>query len=256
MTKIRFPTIYLLRAILKWQAILSFLRFKIRLVSPHLEAAVLGDLEIVGRAPASLNRSCLGCYVDTIPDQRVVDMNTDRFAKHQPLIDLDCIAGLQPDDLGDFASELDRTCRHARRRDHARWRLVEPASSNSSTPDATVTDEAFIGSASPRVAGLQTNSPVARASQHCPSTPWMKTDDRRNIVEEIEETIRSQIGDAVNAEGADPADRQFLQHHRRVALARLRSPISGLKIRSSAEVAPAVLKAIAVRAAWQRTWVP
>jgi hypothetical protein len=126
----------------------------------HLEHRFGRNQSIVGKAAGTQDRPSFGRLVNSIFEERLVNVNADNLPEYEPSLGL--LAGriLKLDDLDELTFHSDRLS-PTRGTDTDRLGTgVKPASWNSSISRGTPDAVAFIFSASSIVTRFQTNSPV------------------------------------------------------------------------------------------------
>src|SRR6266481_2792737 len=80
----------------------------------HLEHSVLRDLEIIAAAPGAQNRICERCLIDTILDQRHINVDGDNFTKNKPSLYFLAPPALELNDFRYLALHRRATFEHPR----------------------------------------------------------------------------------------------------------------------------------------------
>src|SRR5687767_4207228 len=88
--------------------------------SGHLEHGAGADLGIARWSAGAQDGVGSGGVVDTVYQQRTVDVDGNHFAQHEPGVHGRTVGPLKSCDLRQSAFEVDRALEHARRRDDRR----------------------------------------------------------------------------------------------------------------------------------------
>ncbi|CEE57236.1 hypothetical protein XAC2852_130158 [Xanthomonas citri pv. citri] len=173
----------------------------------HAKTRLRLHFVVIGRPARAQNGLHRSRVVDALVQRRPDQVHADDFAQHQPGLDGVPGSGLQWQQLAEPAFETDRTGSDPWRTDQARWRHLQAG----------------------QIEFIDFRRYHRRAGVHCfrqwpggqipgefaggfdvahavLATDGGKADDRRNVVECIEKAVRRQIGNALDAARADPAD--------------------------------------------------